>query len=136
MHAVKWFPIEYIIKQFNLTHRRILTFTTTPSQSGPGSNNNERYFIFLHWSFTIRYLLYPRQYLAGRGGLTLLPRCRQHILQFHPTRIWMIEKRCSVHTYICSTKLTFHCKLVGWLLGFNGKSTFVGYLMWNQFLKK
>ena len=65
------------------------TGTTTPGQSGPGSNGNEEAFHIPQSSKTgaspsYGLVSYPRHTLRGWGCLTSEQRCNQHILQPQP----------------------------------------------------
>ena len=61
---------------------RTLSDTTTPGQSGPGSDGNERVLCIPqhYWSLTIRlFSVISKTFVVG-GNLTLLQKCSQYIL--------------------------------------------------------
>ena len=101
LHTVKWFQAK-LYNSHNLMSviclhtvcssksiDRTLLGVTTPGQSGPGSNGNERVFyipqIFKAGTLPSDCLMsYPGHLLVG-VGLTLLQRCSWYILQLQPT---------------------------------------------------
>ena len=95
LHIVKWFQV-LLLTQI-IPHKRLnssigsinrtLTVTTTPSQSGPGSNGNEGVLhIFQDLSLIIRWV-------SGISGTLINPqrRCSWYILQFLPTGEVFVE---------------------------------------------
>ena len=106
---------------------RTLTGTTSPGQSGPGSNGNEGVLhITQSWRFIIRYslVLYP-----GLLFVRVLPFYKEVVgIIYSFSRLsWQVLHCLQYHLFVW---------LVGWLFGFYVISTFVGYLMPNPFLCK
>ena len=105
---------------FCRTHRSTLTGSTSPGQSGPGSNGNEG---VLHISKALSLEPYHHQRILNHvrtlvgGGLTLLQRCTRCILQPQTTG-WMHVCVCDciyvcmyvcVYTFVCVSVCVYVC---------------------------
>ena len=99
--------ILVVFKQIYVTYGT-LTATTTPAQSGPGSNGNKRVLDtppnLLNWSLTIRFSLVSNQENSSVGSLT-------HPCKGYSQRIlWSFDRERITSKLTSDIALLFHNK--------------------------